>query len=334
MSLNLSAVLGELSARRRSRPDMTVATMTVVAYFDDPAVGEWARDRVHALAVKHPSRAIVLDGTQDAGVQHVPAECAEHEDCVKTRGDWIELGVRGMDALLVESAVATLRLPEAPAVLLWVAPGAAGDPRFVALARTMRTIVFNTSVLTFDDAALRELVALQREGYKAAIADLAYLRLHPWQEAIAHFFDHPQHVEELYDIRRVEIVCGSDPEAYYLLGWLASRLEWLPTGPNTFRNALGVSIEFSIQREGVPRRIRRVEMHSSGTRFRAAIDDERAEAIVITIEGAKTHPVRARPINNIDLAALVERAILSAHNDRIFTESLFAAGGVLERRKD
>jgi glucose-6-phosphate dehydrogenase assembly protein OpcA len=330
--VNLDVVLTELSERRRSSPDMKVATMSVVTYFADPDVGTWARDRVHALAVKHPSRAIVLDGTPGAASQHVPATCDEHEECVKTRGDWIELGVADLDSAVIESAVAALRLPEAPGVLIWVASGVGNDPHFELLARRMRTIVFNTSVLTSDETALKELVTFKRAGTPANVADLAYLRLYPWQEAIAHFFDAKHLVEEIFDIRRVEIVCGSDPEAYYLLGWLASRLGWTPCSPTAFCNAMGTEIAFSIVREGIPRRIRRVELRSAATTFLAEIDDERADAIMITVSGAKTHPRRARPINNIDLAALVERAILTANADTVFNDTLLAAGAILDRR--
>lgn len=334
MSLDLHAVVGELRQRRRNSPDMKVGTMTVVAFFDEDVVGAWCCDRIHALAVKHPSRVIILDGTQTEEQQRVGSTCPEHEECVRTRGDWVELGVRGMKAELLASAIATLSLPEAPVVLIWVATGVASDPRFEALAKLVRTIVFNTSVLTYDARALRELAAFARERGDATITDLAYLRLYPWQEAIAQFFDHRHTVDELFDLRRVEITCGSDPEALYLLGWLASRLDWTPSGPSSYASKLGIPVEFSIERKGMPRRILKIALASSTTSFVAEIDDERAEAIMLSVTGEKTHPGRARPINNIDLAALVERAILTGHTDRVFQESLLAAGELIEKRGD
>jgi glucose-6-phosphate dehydrogenase assembly protein OpcA len=334
VSLNLHAVVGELRQRRRNSPDMKVGTMTVVAFFDESVVGAWCCDRIHALAVKHPSRVIILDGTQTESEQHVGSTCPEHDDCVRTRGDWVELGVRGMHAPVLASAIAALSLPEAPVVLIWVATGVASDERFEALAKLMRTIVFNTSVLTYDAKALGELAAFARERGSATITDLAYLRLYPWQEAIAQFFDHRHTYDELYDLRRVEITCGSDPEALYLLGWLASRLEWKPAGPTTYANHLGAPVEFSIERKGLPRRILKIVLKSTQTTFVAEIDDERAEAIMLSVTGEKTHPGRARPINNIDLAALVERAILTGHTDAVFQESLLAAGELIEKRGD
>ncbi len=333
MSLDIHSVLGEITERRRNRRDMNVATMTVVVFFSDPGVGDWARDRIHALAVKHPSRVIVLDGTQDHALRVVGSECGTHADCVKTRGDWIELGIKGANADGLQSAVGTLCLPEAPVVLVWAAAGIGEDPRFATLAERMRTVVYNSSVLDEDDQALRELVTFVKAHPKVSIGDVAYLRLASWQESIALFFDGKDVIRELFDLRKVEITCGSDSEAYYLLGWLASRLEWTPCSPESFCNRFGVQIDFSIQREGAARRIRRVAMKSTETEFVAEVGGDSGEAIVLTVSGAKQHARRARPINNMDIATLVERAILTGHQDRVFVESLMAAGEILQRRK-
>jgi glucose-6-phosphate dehydrogenase assembly protein OpcA len=333
MSLDLDSVLGEVTERRRKRSDANVATMTLVVFFNDSDVGKWARDRTHALAVKHPSRVIVLDGTQDHATQVVENACEAHGDCIKTRGDWIELGIKDANPETLRSAVSTLALPEAPLVLIWAAEGIGDDPRFSTLSEHMRTVVYNSSVLDSDDRALRELVTYVKAHPNVAIGDLAYLRLAPWQESIALFFDAKDVIRELFDLRRVEITCGSDSEAYYLLGWLASRLEWTSCSPDSFCNRFGVHIDFAIQREGHARRLRRVALRSSGTDFVAEVDGDNAEAIILTVTGAKQHPKRARPINNVDIATLVERAILTGHQDRVFVESLTAAGEILQRRK-
>ena len=333
MSLDLHSVLGEIAERRRSRSDASVATMTVVVFFSDPGIGQCVRDRTHALAVKHPSRVIVLDGTQDHAMQVVENACDAHEDCVKTRGDWIELGVKDSSPEMLRSAVSTLCLPEAPVILIWAAAGIGDDARFATLSERMRTVVYNSSVLECDDRALRELVTFVKAHPNLSVGDLAYLRLAPWQESIALFFDAKDVIRELFDLRRVEIVCGSDAEAFYLLGWLASRLEWTPCSPDALCNRFGVHIDFSIQREGYARRLRRVALKSSETEFVAEVDGKNAEAIILTVTGAKQHPRRARPINNVDMATLVERAILTGHQDRVFVESLMAAGEILQRRK-
>ena len=119
-----------------------------------------------------------------------------------------------------------------------------------------------------------------------------------------------------------------------MFGWLASRLGWKAAGRNLYTSAMGEPIEIGIVRKGLPRRILKIELASENTMFVAEVDDERAEAIMLSVTGEKTHPGRARPINNIDLAALVERAILTGHTDTVFQESLLAAGELIEKRRD
>jgi glucose-6-phosphate dehydrogenase assembly protein OpcA len=333
MNLNLDAVVGELRERHRKHPELKIATMTVVAFFDEDAIGTWVCDRIAELALKHPSRVIILDGTKTEDERRVGSSCANHEENVRT-SDWVEIGVRDMDPSLVPSAIATLQLPETPLVLVWVASPVGSDPRFETIAKVMGTIVFNTSLLESDGSALGELAAYSQRRGTTAIADLAYLRLHPWQEAMAQFFDHSATFHDLFALARVEITCGSDPEAYYLFGWLASRLGWKAAGPNAYTSSRGETIQIAIVRKGLPRRILKIELRSSDTTFVAEIDDERAEAIMLHVTGEKTHPGRARPLNRIDLAALVERAILTKHTDGVFAESLLAAGELIALRGD
>lgn len=320
--MKLDPVLDELTERSRARGgEVNVATMTIVMFFEDATIGELARDRIHALAGKHPSRVIVLDATQDESAQRVET------------ADWIELGVAQSNPGTLRWVVDSLRLAEAPIVLLWVASGIGSDPRFAALSEYVKTIVYNSSLIDNGDRALRELVAYVKENPNLPLSDIPYLRLEPWQESIATFFDAKEVLDELFDLRRIEISCGSDPEAYYLLGWLASRLEWTPCGPNALCNRFGTQIEFEIRREGAPRRIWSIALSSSKSRFLAQVDDKDPDTILLSVSGSQSHAQRYRPITNTGIASLVERAILWGHKDRVFSDSLFAAGEILSQRK-
>ena len=227
------------------------------------------------LASKHPSRVIVLDATAAETVRRVEER------------DWIELGVKSADAEVVRSAVAALRLPDAPVILLWIAPGIGDDDRFCQLSPEARTIVYNSSLVHEGGESLDELVAYSQRHPELALADIAYLRLAPWQESVAIFFD--GRVEELPDMRRVEIACGSDPEGFYLLGWLASRLRWRPGDGDTLIDEAGNRIEFAISREGEPRRIRRVALTTKHATFVAEVD-RRGETISLSVTGHGEQP--------------------------------------------
>ena len=63
------------------------------------------------------------------------------------------------------------------------------------------------------------------------LADLNWRRLSAWQELTAQAYDSPHRRESLRDIERVTIDYekGNPTQALLILGWLASRLAWLPT---------------------------------------------------------------------------------------------------------
>jgi glucose-6-phosphate dehydrogenase assembly protein OpcA len=321
MTLNLTPIFDELNALHRERGcDAHVATMTLVVFFEDQQIGKLARDRIHTLALKHPSRVVVLDAAGDPSLDNVEP------------GEWIELGVHNGEPVTLRSAVEALRLPDVPLDLLWIAAGIGSDQRFAMLSEDAQMIVYNSSLLDSGHEALCELVEYVERHPQLPVADIAYLRLAPWQESVAIFFD-GKDAEELSDIRRVEIACGSEPEAFYLLGWLASRLAWKPLSTTSLVNRYGKRVDFEIRREGEPRRVSRIALSSSRSKFVAEVDQS-AATIQLSVTGSSKHPQRYRAVNNPGIAALLERAILWGRNDRVFSESLAAAGEILACRRD
>ncbi len=319
MTAQLESVLDELARSFRERGcDASVATMTLAVFFENEAIGELAHERIGKLASKHPSRVIMLDATRAQNDYRV-------QSC-----DWIELGVKESAPELLSSALSTLRLADAPVILLWIARGIGSDDRFSALCEDASTIVYNSSLLDTGHEALRELVDYAAEHPALALADIAYLRLGPWQECVATFFDGSASAE-LRELERVEIACGSDPEAFYLLGWLASRLQWAPSSADALVDAKGKTIRFEIRREGEPRRIASIALHSARSNFVAQLDAA-GESILLSVTGARER-TRHEAVKHPGIAALVERAILWGHNDRVFYEALAAAGRIIEQKE-
>ncbi|MBV8197949.1 MAG: glucose-6-phosphate dehydrogenase assembly protein OpcA, partial [Candidatus Eremiobacteraeota bacterium] len=220
----------------------------------------------------------------------------------------------------------------APVVLAWVAPEISRDERFAQLSQHVQIVLYNSSLIDNGHAALCELVEYLHHHPNLPLADVAYLRLGPWQESVATFFD-GKDAGELFELQRVEIACGSEPEAYYLLGWLASRLSWKTCSSDAFLDRRGGRIAFEIHREGAPRRISWVRLQSSGVRFLAEAEAE-SETIHLSVCGGGKELHRYRAVVNPGIAALLERAILWGQNDRIFRDSLVAAGEMLACRKE
>lgn len=277
-----------------------VATMGLLVFVEEEPLAQWARERANLLAQRHASSIAMLD----------PTDSAEHM-----------------------YALATSMLPPGvPRILLWVSSRTQSDERFLRLAPEMRTILLDSSRVRDDDAALRDLAAyVSAHPEDLAVHDLAYLRLVPWQEVVADFFDERAFVDDLFDLHHVTIASGSDAEGYYFLGWLASRLEWEPHGERAFRHRRrgARTITYDIVREGQARRVSRITLESHGTRFQAALCNADKGAVALEVTGAKRRPPRVAPLHDVDIASLLERAILHQQSEPVFREALAVAGKLL-----
>lgn len=320
MSLDVHLVADALAKARLDPDSMKTSTMTLVVFLDS-AAASWARDRAHALAGKHPSRVVVFDATKSQSERVVEPSLA--------RGEWIEIGVREADAREIDAAVAVLELPDAPVVLLWLAETFAADWRFIALARRAGVAICSSSVIRSDVSSLRDLIEFVERHPGVVLHDIAYLRLGAWQELIAEFFDEPDCRSELQALRSVELTAGSDAEMYYLLGWLASRLAWTAAQAGAFSTP-GGNVTFSMIRDGPPRRLAKVVLRSDRVTFTASVHPRDEAAICLDVAGATACASRCAPLHTMDLASLIERAILSHSRDEVFIESLTMAKHIIE----
>ncbi len=325
VSLDVHPVADELAAARHGDDAMKAATMTLVVFFENPIVASWVTQRTHLIADKHPSRVVLFDGTKNEGDQHAEPSVA--------RGEWVEVGVKGARADELSAALSMLALPEAPIVLAWVATEIQHDDRFVALATLADTVVVSSSAITADESALRDLAAFVAAHPQIVVQDVAFLRLGAWQELVAEFFDEPEFLSELTELREVDLTGGSDAEMYYALGWLASRLDWTPCAPNEFCNSGGDIIHFTLRREGTPRRLSRVALNSKTVTFTAEVQDDDPDAVCLQVSGAKKRAPRCAPLHTMDIASLMERAILRTSQDEMFMQSLTMAKLIIERNK-
>jgi glucose-6-phosphate dehydrogenase assembly protein OpcA len=149
------------------------------------------------------------------------------------------------------------------------------------------------------------------------------MRLHLWQDIIAHFFDDPALREELFSIRKLRIVAGSDAEALYLGGWLASRLGWSAAARNEFADRNGHRIEFEHERGGQARRVYNVALTTATSVYQGSVDEDDASIVRVWVEGANAREERLVPVKAIDTASLVERAALEEPGtDEIFERAL------------
>ncbi len=324
MSLDVAPLVDELNqARNNNGPN--AATMTFVVYFEDASIADWIRERTRLVIAQHPARVIVLDGSQTPESQRI--------DTLAMQAEWIEIGVRGTSGTDLENAVAELALAEAPIVLAWIASRITADDRFPTLARRVQTVICNSSVMDCGTAPQRDLIAFMEQHPEIHVQDLAYLRIAGWQDVIAQFFDERETMDDLFHLHRVEIACGSEAEAYYFLGWLASRLEWQPCQGNTMCNRDGETITFNIIREGPPRRLQRVTASSDGTTFSAQVLEGDSNVMCLEATGEHAKDRRCAPVFGMELASLVQRAILQKQRDRVFQETTAMVKQIIDRQE-
>lgn len=314
----IETVLGELRDARGARGSAITATMTFVVYIDDPAIVRGVRGRMRELAQKYPSRVILCDATQRSKIAHADATFSQSE--------WVDLGVESSTAEELHSAVERLALADVPRIVMWGARASVAHERFRALSARANSVVCDSSLASDTPAALRDLADLCSTNPHLAMTDLSYLRLAPWQDCVAGFFDDDAVRSDIARIDHVEVTCGIGAEGNYVLGWLGSRIGWSPAHSGVFSTPTG-RVRYAITRTNEVRHIRQIEIVCGETRYRAALDD--ADNATIVFNNTATAQSRhCRAIGVTDMASLVERAILAPATDSIFRESLALAAAL------
>lgn len=313
-----------------ARTSISATTMNFIVWIDDIAFRPWVIERLTKILEKHPARAILLDACDDRepGATLVRREPDGDEDSshITVHGERVEIGVRGMTPAELTELAGSLTIRELPSLLWWTGEGIAGQPNFSGLVDLVDSLVVDSSGTRNDGATVLELAHFLSSRPTVALRDLAWMRLRPWQDMIARFFDDPAVMEELYSVRSLRIVSGSDAEALYLAGWLGSRLGWTVAGHEEFSDASGTHIPYTHERAGRIRRVRSVEMTTTTSTYTAALSHDDEGVVFVNASGAAARPGRFVPLPAIDSPSLLERAILEPASDEVFETALQMVG--------
>ncbi|MDQ6932579.1 MAG: glucose-6-phosphate dehydrogenase assembly protein OpcA [Candidatus Eremiobacteraeota bacterium] len=321
MSVDVAAIQDQLQRSRSQSSGVTATTMNFIAYIDDTAHRAWVMERTIALADKHACRALILDATATSGEASVFTSLQEATEAI-VRAERIELQIARISPEQVRTIAHSLSAPGVPSILWWTSDSITRNEHFGALNEIVDSLVVDSSGLNASDDALKEFIDYFTCEKRIKVRDLAYMRLLPWQDIIAQFFDHKEFIEDLFSICEVEIVSGSDAEALYLIGWLAGRLEWRACKRSELCTKNGDTIRFVQLRAGDLRRIRKVTLTSKGSRFVAEVQSACEDTVCLWVEGAKARDSRCAPLQKIDNISLLEKAILTPHADEVFATSL------------
>jgi hypothetical protein len=227
----IEAALRELLIQRHTENDKyePARVLNMIAFVDREWTGEIA-NRLRSVGRYSPSRLLVLAYEPrrerlDARVSIVSeGDPAPGEFAVLRESVVVELGDRHLDDLLtIADPLVVTDLP----TVLW-SPHGHYDIVEPLLALSQAVLLDSLDEPVWRDAVDRA-CKLSDEAY---VVDLAWLRSIPWRERVAGSFDPPPRRLELRALERVTVRHhpASTVSAMLLVGWLASRLGWAPSG--------------------------------------------------------------------------------------------------------
>jgi glucose-6-phosphate dehydrogenase assembly protein OpcA len=305
-----------------------VTTLNLIVYVDDPAYREWVLERAGNMAEKHPSRLIVLDATRDDEKADVLVGGERDSGCTVLH-QRIELAAGGIDPAVLGGLVRALSMRDTHSVLWWSSATAKDVPVLDALLPSVATMVIDSSGPGRGEEAMRDVAAFLASHRGTVVRDLAYMRLLPWQDMIAQFFDDRDLFDDLFGLRRLAIEAGSVAETLYLAGWLGSRLSWSVRDRHTFVARDGTPVVLVETPKGERRRVVRVILESDASTYAATLSDD-AGVVCLSVEGAKAKPCWYTPLRSIDTMSLVERATMTSGPDHIFETTVETVCALLD----
>ena len=329
---DVGAIRSEL---RRSRTSLEsgeggarVATLNFVVFVDDPQHRPWVLERATLVAEKHPSRLIVLDSTSAMNGVDVSA-ATRSAGGTTVINERVDIGVGTLDHASIVSLTQELAVPDIPLVLWWSGARFLQSRTFSGLAQMASTVLVDSSGKARGEETIRELGEFLARFPNVRLQDLAFMRLSPWQEMIAQFFDDPSLREDLFVIDELRIESGSDAEALYLAGWLGSRLSWEIDGRDAFRDRRGNRVPFTKIDKGGRRRVLSVVVRAGEACYRAELSGDDDQVVALSVDGPRRTGKRYVMLQNIDNTSLIERAILENGRDQVFETSLLTVRDLL-----
>lgn len=228
------------------------STLNLLAVAETDEAADRIHDTVNSLTEFFPSRTIVLvdreDGDEHAGYD-VRVELLEQPSNGAAPGlryETITIAAPHQDAANLASLVSPLLVTELSDFLWWPNGQFPDNPLFQELTEMADRLIVDaaqlgTRALGLD--VLQEMIAGPTTS--PILGDFTWLRLNPWRQLIAQFFDPPAVQPCLQSIDQVAIEYaesrrdGSSGFASALLttGWLASRLGWEVIEPLELRRS-------------------------------------------------------------------------------------------------
>lgn len=255
---------------------MRANTLNLIAVAENADDGELITESVSQLRDFLPSRTVIFNTDECADREytwHVRVQLSEARnkgaDTPTLRFETIVISADPKVAGHLASLVSPLLISELPTFLWWPSGDFANSPVFQDLVEIVDRLIVDSAQLGNDAKALAQLRTLLDEEDDPSVGDFTWLRLQPWRQLVAQFFD-PQEVQPaLETIAQVNIAYTPSREdrgsglaaALLMVGWLASRLNWEVLEPLEQRKAGGWTVP--LRSANSDKRVRHIQVRLS-----------------------------------------------------------------------
>lgn len=247
----MTASVGGLMLRARA--------LTLIAFTADPTRRAELQETLNAVSRQHPSRAVLLVTREGGGTQletWASIQClrsleGEEAPAICTEQVIIEATTGALDR--VTSLILALIVPDIPVVVWWVGDPTPRRPPFEDLFRLADLFVLDATSFRAPFQAIRDEARLKAiSARRAIVADLAWHSLAEWRGHVAQLFDVSEWAAHLPSVHRVEVTFSSPPDAepvvapaFFMAGWIASRLDWEPLSARPFGDHNAYELHFN-----------------------------------------------------------------------------------------
>ncbi len=288
-------------ARELGRPIARASVLNLIVYADREEHARRAARSIADLALRHPSRAIVVlvdrgarEGVEERIEMHCRLPIADGARLVCY--EQILVRAHGDVEDRLASAVIPLLVPDLPVFLWWTGTPPLGSRSFGDLLRLTDRLVVDSADFARPELTLPIIARISEAARgRFGLTDLNWTRLTPWREIATAFFDVPSWRLFLDGITGLRVGFAVDmdgrdihpSQALLFVGWLASRLGWRPL--ETLAPSEAGGLLFAIARPDGARIMVRVrprfergleEGDVSGIRIQATSTSELAEFVV------------------------------------------------------
>jgi glucose-6-phosphate dehydrogenase assembly protein OpcA len=338
---------------------MRTRTINLIAVADTGRDAARIKRAITALTEFFPSRTVILvrnTGAADHDGLSVSVAVEEHPKIrqkTPVRFETITVSAGAGREELLASVAAPILVSELPDFVWFTSSSFADSPLLGELVAIADRLIVDTSLVRDPARALKYLVDLEmKEAVDGSLnlSDFVWMRLMPWRQMIAQFFDQAATQPSLDTIDAVTITYAGPDEngrsgltaGLLMAGWLCTRLGWRAPGEELVRSRDGWKLTL---RAGARGRSREVILTLKATNDPAAgvglgsvainaggnapgtfkVERSSGESVVTTSEVATTVN-RTVYLRNLDDSRLLSLELRVFGSDPIYYEALhFAA---------